>query len=394
VSGNGPLAGADLDRLAVSTATALAAIHEAGIVHRDFKPGNVLLAADGPRVIDFGIARVLDTSTMTSRVIGTPAFMSPEQVNDEEIGPPSDMFAWGSTMVYAATGASPFGGNTIPAVLNRVVNHKPDLTALSDPLRRVVAAALSKDPGDRPTPREILDFMVSGGASSITAGRPGPVTARRPPASRVVQTQATSPATPATPPLPPRWGRRLGLGLGSFVGVYLLGVKTVPAWAGRVQEELDLTEPQIVSATVVNLMAAVLTLPVGVVLGRRFPFAVAATAAGLMLLGLVVNVLAANHVMLIADHTMCGLGAGALVAETVVVVRRMRPHRSLGGLLILLVWAFVLGLISGAADTPDTPPEPELWRYPLLIPLPPLILALFVSIISGIIQVARGPANH
>ncbi len=171
VNANGPLTGAALDRLAVSTATALAAIHEAGIVHRDFKPGNVLLAPDGPRVIDFGIARVLDaTSTFTSQIIGTPAFMSPEQINGEEIGPPSDMFAWGSTIVYAATGASPFGGDTFPAVLNRVMNREPDLGVLTGPLRDIVTAALNKDPTQRPTPRQVLDHMVR--ATTPTRQRP------------------------------------------------------------------------------------------------------------------------------------------------------------------------------------------------------------------------------
>lgn len=101
--------------------------------------------------------------TLTSRVIGTPAFMSPEQVNDEEVGPPSDVSAWGSTIVYAATGAAPFDGGTVPAILNRIVNHGPDLAALRGPLRRAVAAALRKDPRERPTAREILDIMIGGG---------------------------------------------------------------------------------------------------------------------------------------------------------------------------------------------------------------------------------------
>ncbi|OLT26436.1 hypothetical protein BJF79_12050 [Actinomadura sp. CNU-125] len=192
VRDDGPLAGAALDRLAVVTATALAAIHEAGIVHRDFKPGNVLLGPDGPRVIDFGIARALDTtSTITSRIIGTPAYMSPEQINDEALGPPSDMFAWAGTIVYAATGAAPFDGGTFGAVMNRILHHEPDLGALGEPLRGVVADALSKDPARRPTPRDVLDRMVGGGAApDVTEPRPSapPVpsvplapTLRRPP---------------------------------------------------------------------------------------------------------------------------------------------------------------------------------------------------------------------
>ncbi|TDB94697.1 serine/threonine protein kinase, partial [Actinomadura sp. 7K534] len=163
VRDGGPLTGTSLDRLAIVTATALAAVHEAGIVHRDFKPGNVLLAPDGPRVIDFGIARVLDaTSTLTSQLVGTPAFMAPEQINGEETGPAGDMFAWAGTIIYAATGRPPFGGDTVAAVMNRIVHHEPDLGALTGPLREVVAAALNKDPAQRPTPRDVIDHMVKG----------------------------------------------------------------------------------------------------------------------------------------------------------------------------------------------------------------------------------------
>jgi serine/threonine protein kinase len=96
VAGKGPLTGGELDRLLVATATALAAIHRGGIVHRDFKPQNVVLGPDGPRVIDFGIARVLDaTSSLTSQAIGTPAFMAPEQLTGAQVGPEADVFAWG-----------------------------------------------------------------------------------------------------------------------------------------------------------------------------------------------------------------------------------------------------------------------------------------------------------
>src|SRR3954468_8154549 len=100
---NGPTTGVALDRLAIGTITALTAIHEAGIVHRDFKPGNVIIAADGPRVIDFGIARVEDaTATVTGRVVGTPSYMAPEQAKGAATGPATDVFAWGCAMVFAA----------------------------------------------------------------------------------------------------------------------------------------------------------------------------------------------------------------------------------------------------------------------------------------------------
>ncbi|MFD0888420.1 serine/threonine-protein kinase, partial [Streptosporangium algeriense] len=128
VEAEGPLRGTALQRLAVGTATALTAIHQAAIVHRDFKPDNVLIAADGPRVVDFGIARVIDsTGTITSRAIGTPAYMAPEQVSGGEVGPHTDVFAWGATIAFAATGETVFAGGSIAVVLNRILNHEVDL---------------------------------------------------------------------------------------------------------------------------------------------------------------------------------------------------------------------------------------------------------------------------
>lgn len=426
VGDKGPLAGAALDRLAVSTATALAAIHEAGIVHRDFKPGNVLLAHDGPRVIDFGIARMLDaTSTITSRVIGTPAFMSPEQVNDEEIGPPSDMFAWGSTIVYAATGTSPFGGNTIPAVLNRIVNHEPDLTALSDPLRQVVAAALSKDPRQRPTPRQVLDHMVSGGAGPIAAGRPASVsrpepaartaaaavpapvpetpappdqtaTAELPPAPDAARTRALATAAPATAPFarPAAGWELIGPVLGGLAGLYLLGVAIVPGWMTAVpgwkvvQVEMGLSTPAIVFLFVGYLVAAMLTAPVGAVLGKRSPNAVAATAAVVMFLGVLVEFLAPGSLLLTIGKVFSGLGMGALVAEAVVLTRRTGRQRTylIGGLGVL---AFALGPVLGGWLTAT------LGRHmAFLISVPPLLLAVLVSLINAVNQAAGGRANR
>ncbi|MDH2423909.1 serine/threonine-protein kinase [Sphaerisporangium sp. TRM90804] len=157
VEAGAPLSGARLERLAVGTATALTAIHHAGIVHRDFKPDNVLIAADGPRVVDFGIARLLDsTGTITSRAVGTPAYMAPEQISGGEVGPPADVFAWAATVVFAATGTVPFGGGSIAVVLNRVLNHEVDVAALPEPLRGVVRACLDKSPAARPTADQIL----------------------------------------------------------------------------------------------------------------------------------------------------------------------------------------------------------------------------------------------
>ncbi|MFI9552072.1 serine/threonine-protein kinase [Nonomuraea endophytica] len=156
--------GAGLQRLAVATATALAAIHRAGVVHRDFKPGNVLLGRDGPRVIDFGIARSGASLTMTSSIVGTPAYMAPEQLAGAGIGPATDVFAWAGVMVYAATGSPPFGNDSLPAVITRIQHADPDLGDLTGSLRPIVTRCLAKNPAARPTMQEVLFQLIGAGA--------------------------------------------------------------------------------------------------------------------------------------------------------------------------------------------------------------------------------------
>ncbi|GAA3445604.1 serine/threonine protein kinase [Planomonospora venezuelensis] len=179
VNTEGPRTGSALHRLAIGTVTALVAIHQAGIVHRDFKPSNVLLAPDGPRVIDFGIAKALDrTSTLTATAIGTPSYMTPEQLAGENAGPAADMFAWGCTMVFAATGQPPFGTDSLPAIFNRIMNMEPDLSAIADPaLRELVGVCLAKDAARRPTASEAL-MRLLGHAGASTPGTPPPVSPR------------------------------------------------------------------------------------------------------------------------------------------------------------------------------------------------------------------------
>ncbi|MEU5882321.1 serine/threonine-protein kinase [Spirillospora sp. NPDC047279] len=161
VAHNGPRSAEELERLAIGTVTALAAIHEAGIVHRDFKPNNVMLASDGPRVVDFGIARTVNSQesavTATGMVVGTPGYLAPEQLTGAPLTPAVDIFAWGATMVFAATGQSPFEADTLPVIINKILNEDPDLSALpAGPLRDLVGRCLSKDAGLRPPAATLL----------------------------------------------------------------------------------------------------------------------------------------------------------------------------------------------------------------------------------------------
>lgn len=160
---SGPMRGSSLEHLAVGVATALTAIHGAGVVHRDLKPANVLLSSVGPRVIDFGIARALDTisrATRTGQFIGTPAYMAPELISGKPATPASDVFAWGCVVAYASSGKAPFDAETVPAVLYQITHGEPDLGGLDESLHDLVGAALAKDPAQRPSAQQILDRLT------------------------------------------------------------------------------------------------------------------------------------------------------------------------------------------------------------------------------------------
>ena len=182
VGTHGPMSADAVLALAAGLAEGLEAIHAAGIVHRDLKPSNVVLAADGPRIIDFGIARAADPAwrTTPALVIGSPGFMSPEQAEGRECGPPSDLFSLGAMLTYAATGEGPFGNGPAGPLLYRVVHSQPATDRIPAPLRPMIESCLAKDPRQRPTTGQILadieflrsrapQFPVSG-----SSGNPSP----------------------------------------------------------------------------------------------------------------------------------------------------------------------------------------------------------------------------
>ncbi len=167
VTRHGPLPSPAVWRLAAGLAEALRAIHGTGLVHRDLKPANVLLAIDGPRVIDFGISRAVTAGTRltaTGAVIGTLSYMSPEQVQAQETGPGSDTFSLGSVLAFAASGSGPFSvapGAPPAAVMFRIVHGEPDLGAVAAEVRGLIEACLAKDPRDRPDLGQVAAFAAA-----------------------------------------------------------------------------------------------------------------------------------------------------------------------------------------------------------------------------------------
>ncbi|ORT59773.1 serine/threonine-protein kinase [Streptomyces sp. CB03238] len=184
VTEHGPLPEHTVRVLGAGLAEALAAVHELGLVHRDVKPSNVLLALDGPRLIDFGIARATDgTASLTSTgvSVGSPGYMAPEQILGKGVSGAADVFSLGAVLAYAATGAAPFPGDSSAALLYKVVHEEPELGgALTGELRDLVAACLAKDPAARPAPAELAGRLAPGGAAALVSGGwlPGPLVER------------------------------------------------------------------------------------------------------------------------------------------------------------------------------------------------------------------------
>lgn len=200
--------------LAAALAEALAAIHRAGLAHRDLKPGNIMLTAVGPRVIDFGIARPDGATSITlpGALPGTPGFMSPEQASGGLAGPASDVFALGAVLAFAATGQEPFDADDRAATLERVRLARPDLSGLTDRgLRALVAACLRREPGQRPSAAALLDRLdrldrLGKPAASVQGTRWLPAPLAEAIDARVARTEPPespeSPESPAAPVLP------------------------------------------------------------------------------------------------------------------------------------------------------------------------------------------------
>ncbi|WP_329117295.1 bifunctional serine/threonine-protein kinase/ABC transporter substrate-binding protein [Streptomyces sp. NBC_01353] len=235
VSLHGALPESTVRALGARLADALTDMHEAGLVHRDVKPGNVLLALDGPRLIDFGIARSAGATalTATDAMIGTPGFLAPEQARvtgADEVGPPSDVFSLGCVLAYATTGRRPFGTGGVAAVVYRTVHEEPDLDGLPEALLPLVTACLAKFPGDRPTAAEVRASLgpADGPAGDwLPAGLPALIAER---SARVLDLPVAEPTVvvPSAEPARTSPSRRRFLAAGSAAAV--AGAGGLTAW--------------------------------------------------------------------------------------------------------------------------------------------------------------------
>jgi predicted Ser/Thr protein kinase len=229
VGDGGPLTGQALARVASGLALAMAAVHAAGVVHRDLKPGNVMLARGEPVVIDFGIAQVPDSTrlTQTGMFMGTPGYLAPEVIEGKQSGAASDVHSWGATVAFAATGRPPFGTGGFETIFYRIINGQPDLSGFPVPLLSLVAQALSRDPARRPTAAELcqrtaaldasalVPTMTAAAGSALPFAVPGTVAGVPAPTARpgvgagaVPAVGPVAPAAwpPSTQPLAAGWG--------------------------------------------------------------------------------------------------------------------------------------------------------------------------------------------
>ena len=239
VADYGPLPEASVFRLLGGVAEGLTAVHAAGLVHRDLKPANVLLAADGPRVIDFGIAHAVDATSLTGSgaVLGTPAFMTPEQVAGKPVSSATDVFALGHLVAFAATGHSVFGDGHFSSLIYRIMQEEPDLSGCPDSLRDFVGQCLAKDPAQRPDLAETMVFAKAGLAGQTMqlangSWLPDPV-------AGTLAAYDTSAASPASVRVPDAT-----VTVGSGTGPVSSGSVTVPSAGGPGGHSLPPTTPQ------------------------------------------------------------------------------------------------------------------------------------------------------
>ncbi|MEU3935346.1 serine/threonine-protein kinase [Streptomyces sp. NPDC029044] len=247
VKRNGPMSPAEVRRLMAGLAEALRDIHRVGVVHRDLKPSNVLLAEDGPKVIDFGISRPKDSElrTETGKLIGTPPFMAPEQFRrPREVGPAADVFALGSVMVHAATGRGPFDSDSPYVVAYQVVHDEPDLTGVPENLAPLVARCLAKEPEDRPTPDELMRELRSVAASYDTQVFIPPERAEEGPA------EPTPEAPAAGTPVREGSGRlrKRGAVVAGTLGLAVAGVLAVVGLPGGAEPAREVASPRTTAA--------------------------------------------------------------------------------------------------------------------------------------------------
>ena len=278
VTGTGPMPEAMAFRLVAGIAEALQAIHSAGVVHRDLKPSNVLLAPDGPRVIDFGIARAMEATSLTrsGMMVGSPQFMAPEQILDKPVTPAIDVFALGSLAAYAVLGRPPFGEGHTAAVSYRVLHQAPDLSGCPPQLRTLIERCLRKDAAARPAPSQIVEFCRARatGTASAWPSLPSPATAA------TVAPQA--PATAAPPahgrPVPPRSmisAVRL-MYAGSVLAAFsiLTAVATTPALKALIRQQYPAAGYGALSAAAtatlsVTIAGALISAGVWLIMARR-----------------------------------------------------------------------------------------------------------------------------
>ncbi len=217
LAARGPLDPAAARELGVGLGEALASIHGAGAVHGDLKPGNVLLAPDGPRVTDVGLARATAATPLTrgGALVGTLGYLAPEQVVDGRAGPASDVFALGGLLLFAATWRRPFGDGDATAVLHRVLHGAADLAGVSGEVATVVEACLRRDPGRRPGPGQVRETLAAARAPGAATGRPA------------AGSPVTTPRAPSAPPPVRPLGRGRRVASATAVAAALVGVLAV-----------------------------------------------------------------------------------------------------------------------------------------------------------------------